>query len=111
MSFDKEYFQQIFGSIMSTNVAPIFTNIYVAMLEKEIQAKCKNEIHFLAIKVKFYERLLDRGFNKWKLTRLFNKVKFSDTCTLLPGTVETVGRRFRLLSSHGQHPQRKLSKS
>ena len=28
MSFDGEYFQQIFGVIMGTNVAPILANIY-----------------------------------------------------------------------------------
>jgi hypothetical protein len=31
MVFDGEYFQQIFGLIMGTNVAPILTNIYMAM--------------------------------------------------------------------------------
>ena len=43
MSFDKENFQQIFGIIMGTNVAPILANIYVAMLENELRAKCKND--------------------------------------------------------------------
>ena len=28
MSFDKEYFQQIFGIIMGTNLAPILANLY-----------------------------------------------------------------------------------
>ena len=39
MVFDGEYFQQIFGLIMGTNVAPILTNIYMAMLENELKHK------------------------------------------------------------------------
>ena len=35
MSFEKEYFQQIFDIIMGTNVGPILANIYMAMLENE----------------------------------------------------------------------------
>ena len=34
MTFDGEYFQQIFGVIMGTNVAPILANIYMARLEQ-----------------------------------------------------------------------------
>ena len=30
MTFDGEYFQQFFGVIMGTNVAPILANIYMA---------------------------------------------------------------------------------
>ena len=33
MTFNGEYFQQIFGVIMGTNVAPILANIYLARLE------------------------------------------------------------------------------
>ena len=43
MTFDGEYFQQIFGLIMGKNVAPIFTNTYMAMLENELKAKCKTD--------------------------------------------------------------------
>jgi len=43
MTFDGKYFQQIFGLIMGTNVAPILTNIYMAMLENELKAKCKTD--------------------------------------------------------------------
>ena len=43
MVFDGEYFQQIFGLIMGTNVAPILTNIYMAMLEIELKMKCKTD--------------------------------------------------------------------
>jgi len=31
MTFDKEYFQQIFRIIMVTNLAPILANLYLAM--------------------------------------------------------------------------------
>ena len=34
MTFNGEYFQQIFRVIMGTNVAPILANIYLAKLEK-----------------------------------------------------------------------------
>ena len=33
MAFDGEYFQQIFGVIMGTNVAPILANLCMARLE------------------------------------------------------------------------------
>ena len=39
MVFDGEYFQQIFGLIMGTNVAPILKNIYMAMLENELKKR------------------------------------------------------------------------
>ena len=41
MTFQGEYFQQIFGGIMGTNVAPILTNIYLAKLEKLLRGKSK----------------------------------------------------------------------
>ena len=41
MTFDGEYFQQIFGVIMGTNVAPILANIYMARLEQILKEKCK----------------------------------------------------------------------
>ena len=44
MSFDGKYFPQIFGVIMSTNVAPILANIYMAKLEMLFQEKCKMDI-------------------------------------------------------------------
>ena len=39
MSFDKEYFQQIFGIIMGTTLAPILANLYFAMLQEELKKK------------------------------------------------------------------------
>ena len=41
MTFNGEYFQQIFGIIMGTNVVPILANIYMARLENILKAKCK----------------------------------------------------------------------
>ena len=43
MTFDKEYFQQIFGIIMGTNLAPILANLYLAMLQEELKKKCVND--------------------------------------------------------------------
>ena len=40
MTFDKEYFQQIFGIIMGTNLAPILAHLYLAMLQEELKKKC-----------------------------------------------------------------------
>ena len=37
MEFRGEYFLQIFGIIMGTNVAPILANLYIAKLEKKEQ--------------------------------------------------------------------------
>ena len=39
MSCDNKYFQKIFGIITGTNIAPIRTNIYVAMLENKLRKK------------------------------------------------------------------------
>ena len=43
MSFDKEYFQQIFGRIMGNNLAPILANVYLAMLQEELKKKCAHD--------------------------------------------------------------------
>ena len=43
MSFDKEYFQQIFGIIMGTNLAPILANLYLALLQNELKNKCVHD--------------------------------------------------------------------
>ena len=48
MVFDGKYFQQIFGYIMGTNVAPILTNIYMAILENELKMKCKTDPQILS---------------------------------------------------------------
>ena len=43
MMFNGEYFQQIFGVIMGTNMAPILANIYLAKLEQILFEKSKND--------------------------------------------------------------------
>ena len=60
MTFDGEYFQQIFGVIMGTNIAPILANIYIAKLEMLLKEKCKTDI-----KLKWptlFKRFIDNGF-------------------------------------------------
>ena len=43
MTFEKEYFQQIFGKIMGTNLAPIVANLYLAILQEELKKKCLHD--------------------------------------------------------------------
>ena len=45
MSFNQQYFQQTFGVVMGTNVAPILANIYLAMLEKELHKNADMTLH------------------------------------------------------------------
>ena len=60
MSFDKEYFQQIFGIIMGTNLAPILANLYLAMLQNELKNKC---VHDKKLKWPIlFQRFIDDGF-------------------------------------------------
>jgi len=60
MVFDGEYFQQIFGLIMGTKVAPILTNIYMAMLENELKQKCNADPKL--IWPVLFKRFIDDGF-------------------------------------------------
>ena len=69
MEFDKEYFQQIFGIIMGTNLAPILANLYLAMLQ-ELKKKCTNDKN-LKWPVLF-QRFIDDGFGITKA----NKIEF-----------------------------------
>ena len=57
-------------------------NYVIGELKRYVRSNTK-EINFLGIKIKFYAHLLDRGFIKWKLTCLSNKVKLSDRTDLL----------------------------
>ena len=43
MFFHGEYFQQIFGLILGTYVAPILTNSYMAMLGAGLKLKCMSD--------------------------------------------------------------------
>jgi len=67
MVFDGEYFQQIFGLIMGTNVAPILTNIYMALLENELKSKCKSDPKI--IWPILFKRFIDDGFGITKGVR------------------------------------------
>ena len=60
MTFDKEYFQQIFGIIMGTNQAPILDNLYLAMLQEELKSKCKHDANLKW--PKRFLRFIDDGF-------------------------------------------------
>ena len=60
MVFDGEYFHQIFGLIMGMNVAPILTNIYMAMLENELKMKCKSDPKL--IWPVLFKHFIDDGF-------------------------------------------------
>ena len=42
-----EYFQQMFGIIMETHVAPILANICMAKLENLVREKCKTDQKFI----------------------------------------------------------------
>ena len=60
MTFDKEYFQQIFGIIMGTNLAPILANLYLAMLQEELKKRC---VHDKKLKWPvLFQRFIDDGF-------------------------------------------------
>ena len=60
MEFRGEYFQQIFGIIMGTNVAPILANLYLAKLEKFLKEKTKNDPKMVWPIV--FKRFIDDGF-------------------------------------------------
>ena len=67
MTFDGEYFQQIFGVIMGTNVAPILANIYMATLENLLKEKCK--INKKIIWPLLFKRFIDDGFGITKANK------------------------------------------
>ena len=67
MVWDGEYFWQIFGLIMGTNVAPILTNICMAMLENEFKTKCKTDPKL--IWPVLFKHFIDDGFGITKGNR------------------------------------------
>ena len=67
MQFREEFFQQIFGVIMGTNVAPILANLYMAKLEMFLKEKCL--INPNLIWPTFYVRFIDDGFGITKGSR------------------------------------------
>ena len=42
MKFQEDFFRQILGIVIGTNLAPILINIYMAILEEELYVICKN---------------------------------------------------------------------
>ena len=42
MKFQEDFFRQILGIVIGTNLAPILINIYMAILEEELYVMCKN---------------------------------------------------------------------
>ena len=70
MKFQEEFFLQILGIVMGTNLAPILANIYMAMLEEELYIICKNKN---IIWPEIYKRFIDDGFGVIKS----NKKDFS----------------------------------
>ena len=67
MTFDGEYFQQIFGVIMGTNVAPILANIYMATLENLLKEKSKTNTKI--IWPLLFKRFIDDGFGITKANK------------------------------------------
>ena len=60
MEFHGEYFQQIFGIIMGTNVPPILANLYLAKLAKFLKEKTKNDPKMVWPII--FKRFIDDGF-------------------------------------------------
>ena len=69
MLFDSKYFQQIFGLIMGTNIGPILTNIYMALLENELKTNAKQTLN--SSDQFFFNVLLMMGL---LLTQVFVKI-------------------------------------
>ena len=59
MKFQEDFFMQILGIVMGTNLAPILTNIYMAVLEEEMYIICKNKNITWP---KMFKRFIDDGF-------------------------------------------------
>ena len=72
MTFDKEYFQQIFGIIMGTNLAPILANLYLAMLQEELKKKCVNNQKLKWPKL--FLRFIDDGLESWRAQKKMSNI-------------------------------------
>ena len=60
MTFDREYFQQIFGIIIGTNSAPVLANLYLAMFQEELK---KKYVHDKKLKWPIlFQRFIGDGF-------------------------------------------------
>jgi hypothetical protein len=60
MEFNQQWFQQIMGVAMGTNVAPVFANIFLAILEVKIKNRCL--IDSKLIWPILFLRFIDDGF-------------------------------------------------
>ena len=69
MSFNGEYFQQIFGVIMGTNVAPILAKIYREKLELLLKETCKMNIKIKRPIFFNLKDLLMMVLESWKVTK------------------------------------------
>ena len=75
MTFDGEYFQQIFGIIMGTYVAPVLANIYRARLEIILKEKCKSDF-----KLKWpilFKKFFDDGFGITKGNKFHVEARYN----------------------------------
>ena len=70
MKFQEEFFMQIMGIVMGTNLAPILANLYMAMLEEELYIVC---IRKNIVWPEMFKRFIDDGFGVIKS----NKKHFS----------------------------------
>ena len=59
MKFQEEFFMQIMGIVMGTNLAPILANLYMAMLEEELYIVC---IQKNIVWPEMFKRFIDDGF-------------------------------------------------
>ena len=76
IEFHGEYFQQIFGIIMGTNVAPILANLYLAKLEKILKEKTKNDPKM--VWPLLFRRYIDDGFGILKDQKLMLNTGFQN---------------------------------
>ena len=77
MEFNGEYFQQIFGIIMGTNVAPILANLYLAKLEKILKEKTKHDPNLIWPKV--FKRYIDDGLASQKDQKKMSNTGFQNS--------------------------------
>ena len=91
MKFQEDFFMQILGIVMGTNLAPILTNIYMAILEEELNIICiKKNIK----RPKLFKRFIDDGFGVKKATKknfcngLMNLITFAKIFSWTNGKLE-----------------------
>ena len=66
MKFQEDFFMQMLGIVMGTNLAPIMANIYMAMLEEELYIVC---IRKNIIWPGMFKRFIDDGFGVIKCNK------------------------------------------